>query len=317
MAAIGVELEPVPLVLTRGRDFRWKFTNVDEHNNPVPFPAGDLFFEIQTRGEHNNRQRITTYRANGGTYTPSFDGSAAAACSFDDESSDIQSKLAALPNVGAGNVVVRGAYYPQWILTVTLSGAAEPTLPNNVQRALEAAVRETLDGLEFLGLGRYDLEGVYEPPTWTFTVTDRTGMSETAFLTYVVDIISTGIQTAIRAIGGVLNSSTVTVAQFYTPKRVFDIEFTGALKNKPLPQIDVSSALTGSDPYIEVQTIKPGKEPLTIWPLTISGSDADIKVESEDADLVSRRTRWQLVFMPDGEPAGGDPVTRGRVMVQE
>lgn len=46
MASIGVELEMASLVLTKGRDFRWAFENLDENRQPTDFPAGDLYFEI-------------------------------------------------------------------------------------------------------------------------------------------------------------------------------------------------------------------------------------------------------------------------------
>jgi hypothetical protein len=32
---------------------------------------------------------------------------------------------------------------------------------------------------------------------------------------------------------------------------------------------------------------------------------------------VPARTRWQLVWLPDGEAAGGDPLARGLVKIQE
>jgi hypothetical protein len=48
MAVIGVDIEPDVLVLTKHRDFKWVFENVDKDNNPIPFPAGKLFFELGT-----------------------------------------------------------------------------------------------------------------------------------------------------------------------------------------------------------------------------------------------------------------------------
>ena len=48
MAVIGVEVDPVDLVLTKGRDFRWSFQNINEANVPIPFPSGSLYFEIAT-----------------------------------------------------------------------------------------------------------------------------------------------------------------------------------------------------------------------------------------------------------------------------
>ena len=55
---------------------------------------------------------------------------------------------------------------------------------------------------------------------------------------------------------------------------------------------------------------------LTIWEFTIAGSEASLKVESEDVDLIPDRTLWQLVFLPDGEAAGGEPVAIGTVKLQ-
>lgn len=48
MSVIGVDLDPVELVLTKGRDFRWSFQNVDESGNPISFESGSLYFEIAT-----------------------------------------------------------------------------------------------------------------------------------------------------------------------------------------------------------------------------------------------------------------------------
>ncbi|QJD52219.1 hypothetical protein PBI_JF2_3 [Mycobacterium phage JF2] len=56
--------------------------------------------------------------------------------------------------------------------------------------------------------------------------------------------------------------------------------------------------------------------PKTLWDFVIDGSPATIKVESEDADLIPARTKWQLVFLPDGEAGGGDPIALGTVQVQ-
>lgn len=58
-------------------------------------------------------------------------------------------------------------------------------------------------------------------------------------------------------------------------------------------------------------------EPLTVWKFVIDGSIATIKVEHVEADLIPNRTRWQLVFQAAGEAAGGAPVARGNVRVQQ
>lgn len=53
-----------------------------------------------------------------------------------------------------------------------------------------------------------------------------------------------------------------------------------------------------------------------IWEFGIEADTASLKVESEVADTIPDRTRWQLVFLADGEPVGGDPIALGTVKVQ-
>lgn len=55
----------------------------------------------------------------------------------------------------------------------------------------------------------------------------------------------------------------------------------------------------------------------TTWNFTISGNTATIKIEHTQVDLIPARTKWQLVFRPSGEAAGGDPIARGVVRIQE
>jgi hypothetical protein len=64
--------------------------------------------------------------------------------------------------------------------------------------------------------------------------------------------------------------------------------------------------------YFELST-----DPLTTWEFAIDADVASIKVESVEADLIPNRTKWQLVFLPDGEAEGGDPVALGTVSVQK
>jgi hypothetical protein len=56
-----------------------------------------------------------------------------------------------------------------------------------------------------------------------------------------------------------------------------------------------------------------GVTPTTKWNFTISGDTATVKVESTASDLIPARTKWQLVFLPTGEAAGGEPVAYGSV----
>lgn len=48
MAVIGVELEQDDLVLTKGRDFKWSFVNLNDAGTAVAFPSGTLYFELYT-----------------------------------------------------------------------------------------------------------------------------------------------------------------------------------------------------------------------------------------------------------------------------
>jgi hypothetical protein len=53
------------------------------------------------------------------------------------------------------------------------------------------------------------------------------------------------------------------------------------------------------------------------WFFDVDGSVASLKVESEVADTVANRARWQLVFLPEGEPAGGTAWAKGYVKVEK
>lgn len=314
MADIGIRTDSDTLVLWRGRDFKWTFENLDADGNPVNFPPGRLYFELQTGGEHDAVQRVRTLRADGGSFTLTLDGQETGPLSFDDESADLRSALEALPNVGAGNVSVStGLYYPQWIIDVTLSGPAAPTLPRNVQGAIREAVAGVFDALEILGLGMYDFEAIYDPPNWRFVSTRRAGLTEGELITYIIDILNTSIKSVLEAIPQI-GLGNVTVDETYAPIKEWTVSFHGDLGLQPIEAlVGDPSNLTGSDPEVEVTVIEPGRHPLTEWDFIIEDHLATLKVESEEADQVSERTKWQLVFLPDGEPAGGDPVTRGIV----
>ncbi|UVK63300.1 hypothetical protein SEA_SHYGU2_3 [Mycobacterium phage Shygu2] len=54
----------------------------------------------------------------------------------------------------------------------------------------------------------------------------------------------------------------------------------------------------------------------TQWDFTIDGAIASIKIESEQVALIAARMKWQLVFLPEGEELGGDPIALGQVQIQ-
>lgn len=52
------------------------------------------------------------------------------------------------------------------------------------------------------------------------------------------------------------------------------------------------------------------------WTFTIDGDTASLKVESDVVDTIPARTKFQLVFLSDGEAEGGDAIALGSVTVQ-
>jgi len=318
MAHIGVDLELDQLVLTRGRDFKWTFENVDEHKELVNFPAGDLFFEISTHGEHNGRGHFDQQGSTGGTYRISDGTNTSSALTFDASEAVVKQAIEDLPTVGAGNVNVTGSYTPQWICVTTWTSAM--ALSAGVVDAFNAAVTGAFGALDFIsgGLGVW-LEGHYESTAYIFKLTFKGTLLETELVNFVMGTISSiiaALNSALEAVeyftGQISNTSV-----FYAPLRHFDYEFVNDKALTPMPALSiVSSGLTGFDQKMSATQDAPGRSPFTIWPFIIDGPTASLKVESEDADAIPDRTKWQLVFLPQGEPAGGDAIARGVVKVQ-
>ena len=66
--------------------------------------------------------------------------------------------------------------------------------------------------------------------------------------------------------------------------------------------------------YFEfLQSTDSGVTPTTSWTFTIAADVATLAIDSAVADLIEDGTSWQLVFLPDGDEAGGDPVSYGTV----
>lgn len=437
MATIGVELDQNPLVLTRRRDFKWSFENLDENNEPVDYPAGDLFFELETGGEHNASQKVTVSGASGGTYKLGHGGLFTAPIDFNDVvdnpqnlSGDITDALVALSSIGPGNVDVRpSTLYPVWEIDLTLNRGANEvqqiqingsptggyyTLSLGAQttghiayNANAAAIQTALAALPAVGAGNVTVTGT-GPFTVTFVgdlalqdvaqlspnythwvdlifllrtltggtkpnvvvttttagstplseqatntintavnnffdtfegllgvdinltvrtnynmtlkVTSRRSFSETGLITFAVDVTSQAIETAFNSVTALLNAFDIIHVNFYW-LHTYQIEFINDLGLRPQPAMAVDiTDLVGINPDdlgVKVEVIEPGKAPLTLWHFDFDGAYANLKVESPEADLIQPRTKWQLVFLEDGEPAGGDPITRGLVRVQE
>ena len=158
-----------------------------------------------------------------------------------------------------------------------------------------------------------------------FTVVCRSdvGYSEVDLLTFDVIFAASALKTFLdnqTLLAGAV--SAVTVDQYWN--HVYTVEFIDEAGNMPHPQlVGVASGLTN---YVVGQVLVPevvttvqdlGQAALTKWVFDIDGYRASLKVESEAVGLIGNRTRWQLVFLPAGESAGGDPISRGVVRIQE
>jgi hypothetical protein len=314
MSVIGIEIEPVQLVLTRGRDFRWAFQNLGPDNEPEDFPAGDLFFEIATGGQHNARQSLKSTGVSGGSYKLALDTQQTTTIAYDSSELVVQQRLEALSNIGPGNVKVTGSYTPQWIV-VTNWNTTLALSPGTVQ-LFNQVINEVFDALEWLGGNKIDLEGIYTPTSFTLKITGQTSLLEQEFINFGVQAVTSLISTALGAVS-LFTGKIGSITEFYAPLRVFNVEFIGELALTPVNPISVdATTLTGTSQSLVRKVTAPGRAPVTIWSFDIDGDMATIKVESEAADAIAERTKWQLTFLPEGEEAGGEAVTLGKVKVQ-
>lgn len=160
---------------------------------------------------------------------------------------------------------------------------------------------------------------VHDNKNTTLTVTSLKSFDEVGLITFGVDVTSTLIEGALNSVSALFGIFDIIHIDFYW-NHVYQVEFTGELGDKPQPALapDISD-LTGLNDTqaVEVKVVKPGKERFTKWPFVITGSRATMKIESEAADQMPPQVHWQLVFLPTGEAAGGEPVARGTVAVQE
>ncbi|UJD20845.1 hypothetical protein SEA_ZIMMER_6 [Mycobacterium phage Zimmer] len=451
MSAIGIEIDQDQLVLTRGRDFRWSFENLDTSNQPVAYPPGELFFALDTGGEHNCVQQVEVIGADDGSYKLGYDGVKSDPIDYYkstdtpyDLTIDIRSALENIPAIGAGNVAISSTgLNPVWHLNFTLTGnsqneiqelsvvnllgwlgeqlgegqmvlsyretdAEEPisfeanaatiqasletipqigkgnvivtepvadhfhvefvgllaardvdqikvrayeknagdffgggitgnlltvfstkTIQNGRRAVLDGRMMDTLSKkiLEFFNIfddkQPMSLEFVIKDNK-TFTVICRSLKGYQAIDLATFDVIfsantvKTFLGNQILLAGAV---STLTVDQYWNHR--YTVEFINEAGNRPHPLLvgdasGLSSGITTTPiaPTVRTEYVDRGQSATTLWPFLIEGTLAHLKVESEDADRIPARTRWQLVFLPEGEEIGGDPIARGTITEQ-
>ncbi|AHJ86618.1 minor tail protein [Mycobacterium phage CRB1] len=319
MADFGKPLDVEALWLVRGRDFKHSFTNKDKAGNPVPWPAGDLFLELETGGEHNALHQVYITGATGGTYGLTLNGNPTPAIDYNDVSENPQGLAGDIQDavdlaVGAGNALVHPvSLYPSWTLYFNLNSGKPLTeqLVNTINKAANDFFN-TFDQL----LGVDVQMTVTDALNFKLQVTSIRDFDEVGVVTFAVDVTATAVKNFFNGFAGLIGAVNTVSTDFYW-NRTYNIEFTGSLALQPIPPTTANAAaLTGASKSITTSVIDPGKKRLTKWPLTVSGADASIKVESEEADKIHNRCRWQLVHMPSGEAAGGDAKQLGFVYIQ-
>lgn len=230
MSFLGVDLRPDVMFLTRGRDFRWNFQSLDSAGNPVDFPAGELYFELDTGGQQDSIQSIVIDKATGGTWTATLDGHSTGALNFDIASVnpegvgvDLQNSLEGLPNVGAGNVTVTNTgLHSNWAVAIELASAS-----NEVQLL-------TFSGTPTAGLG---LGGS------GFKL--ACGTDTTSLLAY--NCTYTDIQAALVALPSIGSGNCVVTGDFASG---FRITFQGAKADTDMPQlVCLNSGVQASAPF--------------------------------------------------------------------
>lgn len=450
MTTIGLDVGQDELVIQRRRDLLWTFEHFGDGDFPVDFPAGDLFFELETGGEHNCVQQVEILQSEGGTYRLSYDGvlsdpidyyepdtspydmtidvrsalenipaigagnvsvsttgldpvwnlnfimagtsqneiqelsvtnllgwigealgegdmvlsyreSDTDPISFESSAAEIQAALENLPQIGVGNVVVTeptpGKFNIQYVgllaardvdlITVRAyernaadffgGGTVGNLLTRFSSRTIQNGRRAVLDGRmmdlltrkvnEFFSMFdealSINMEFVIDSNV-DFTIVCRSeiGYTEVDLLTFDVIFAASALSTFLNnqtLLTGAISS--ITVDQYWNHR--YTVEFVNDAGNMPHPLLvgDASSLVnyvTGLvlQPEVATKVNEIGQASLTRWVFDIVGDTASLKVESEHLDRIGNRTRWQLVFLPDGEPAGGISVSRGVVRVQ-
>lgn len=326
MAVIGIELESDAIVLTRGRDFEWSFANLDESRELADFEPGELYVELNTGGQHNAVQRVRVSGANAGTYKLGI-GSGEVFWSDPIDFSDISDNPQGIPGdlqdaidsvLGDGNGIVAkpSQLFPVWKVDLTLNAGHVLTeqLVNTINKAFNDFMN-TFDTL--LGV---DIQfTIHDNLNMTSTLRSLKSYTEAGVITFVLDVTTTLITNFFNTISTLVGLFHVIHINFYWD-HVYQFEFVGDLALTPQAALSVDTTdLDGIDPEdvsVTVEVVKPGKARLTKWPFAIDGAYANLKVESPDADAIQKRTKWQLVWLPEGEAAGGKPEALGLVRVQ-
>lgn len=320
MADLGKPLPVDMLCLVDGRDFKWEFDNLDPvTKQPVPWPPGELFLELVTGGEHNALHQVSITGATGGTYTLNINGANTTAIDYNDVSEnpqgltgDIQDAVDAA--IGVNRAVVHPvSLYPAWTLNFNLN-ASKP-LSEQLVNTINKAANDFFDTFDQLFGVEVEMV-VTDALNFKLVVTSIRSFDEVGVVTFLVDVTATAVKNFFNAVSGLVGAINTVNVDFYW-NRTYQIEFVNSLGLQPIPATTANAAgLAGAQKGITTEVIEPGKKRLTVFPFTINGAKASIKIESEEADKLFHRCQWQIVHMPTGEAAGGDAKQMGLIYRQ-
>jgi len=221
------------------------------------------------------RQSIVVPPAQGGTYTLTLGPDTTSPLAYNANAAAVQTALAALANVGAGNVQVNGSGTAIDPLMVTFLGPlANATLPQlaadgtNLIGAATVSVTTAEEGASpannaqrvgFSTQGAQTNGGNLVDGTFTLTVNGQT----TAALSIWAG--AADVQTAMEALSGVgAGNVDVQALDTGTQTRSFVVSFIGTLGNQNVPQVTVGLTATQSIPS------EPG--PFTIATTLVAGN---------------------------------------------
>lgn len=308
---------------------------------------------------NNERQQIIFSPGAAGTYKIGYSGVSTVVLTVDTANlgataAALQTALEGLTGIGAGNVqvtpIVNGyevefigaksntdmnqllasgigvdLAFPGWFYglgfsTVKTTTVVEGTskFTDSMVNTLNTSINQYFNSFE-ASLG-VDLDYmVIDNLNTKVTATSLKAYAESDLATFQTDVTSTSIMGWLNSVSTFLGIFDTIHVDFYW-NRVYQVELTGALGNKPQPALEPDfSDLTGlnDEQTVGVTILQPGLERFTKWPFEIDGATATMKIESVVADEMAAQVHWQLVFLPDGEAAGGDAIARGTVAVQE
>lgn len=204
------------------------------------------------------------------------------------------------------------------VTTRTIQAGRKAVLNEQVMNLLNKYINQFFDLFdEIIGM---NLQFVIEDNlNFTIVCTGTRAFEEIDLLTFGVDVTNSMIRDFLDGILDITGMFETISVDFYW-KRLFTVEFTGDLAEKEVPRLigDASGLMNDTTdpdvvPIVKATVVKPGKNRYDLWYFSVSNSTASIKIESEECDKIQPRCKWQLYFLPDGEPAGGDPIGRGMV----